>query len=116
MTPRSFASLVEDRLELLDRGLQLGELVAELLALELREAAQLHVEDVVGLDLGELERLGHEAGAGGRRRRPAPRIRAMMASIMSSAFTRPSTMCSRSLALRRRYSVRRVTTSIWWST
>ena len=25
-----------------------------------------------------------------------PRIRAMMASIMSSAFTRPSTMCSRS--------------------
>ena len=41
------------------------ELVAQLLALELREPAQLHVEDVVRLDLGELERRGHEAGAGG---------------------------------------------------
>ena len=29
--------------------------------LELREPAQLHVEDVLGLDLGELERLRHAA-------------------------------------------------------
>ncbi len=29
------------------------------------ELAQLHVEDVVGLDLGELERLDHQAGACG---------------------------------------------------
>ena len=41
------------------------ELVAQLLALELGEPAQLHVEDVVRLDLGELERLRHQPGAGG---------------------------------------------------
>ena len=29
------------------------------------QLAQLHVEDVVGLDLGELERFGHEALSGG---------------------------------------------------
>ncbi len=39
-----------------------------------------------------------------------------MASIMSSAFTRPSTMCSRFFASLRRYSVRRRTTSRWCST
>ena len=63
MTPCSFGLRVEDRLELLDRLLELVELVAQLLALELGEPAQLHVEDVVRLDLGELERLRHEPGA-----------------------------------------------------
>ncbi len=46
----------------------------------------------------------------------ALRMSSMTLSIMPSAFTRPSTMCSRSLARRRRYSVRRVTTSIWCAT
>ena len=47
MTAAQLGVAREDRLELLDRRLQLGELVAQLLALELGEAAQLHVEDVV---------------------------------------------------------------------
>ena len=64
MTVAQLRLALEDRLELLDRRLQLLELVAQLLALELGEPAQLHVEDVVGLDLGELERLRHQAGAG----------------------------------------------------
>src|SRR4029078_9524468 len=55
------ALVLEDRVQLLDGGPQLLELVAQLLALELRQAPQLHVEDVVGLDLAELERLGDEA-------------------------------------------------------
>ena len=54
----------EDRLELFDRGLELTELVAQLLALELGEPAELHVEDVVRLHLGELERRRHQARTG----------------------------------------------------
>ena len=42
------------------------------------------------------------------------RIRAMIASMTSSALMRPSRMCSRSRALRRRNSERRVMTSTWW--
>ena len=59
----------EDRLELLDRRLELTELVAQLLALELGEPAELHVEDVVRLHLGELERRRHQARYGRLRRR-----------------------------------------------
>ena len=44
------------RLQLLDRRLELLLLLGELLAAELREPAERHVEDVVGLDLGEAER------------------------------------------------------------
>ena len=43
---------------------QLLELVAQLLAVELGEAAELHVEDVLRLHVGELERRDHEAGLG----------------------------------------------------
>lgn len=60
--------VVEDRLQLGDERPQLLELLPQLLALELREAPQLHVEDVVRLQLGEPERLGHQAGARSRRR------------------------------------------------
>ena len=55
----------QDRLELLDLLAEVAELVAQLLALELREPPELHVEDEVRLDLAELERLLHEPGAGG---------------------------------------------------
>ena len=44
------------------------------------------------------------------------RIRAMIASITSSALMRPSRMCSRRRALSRRNSERRVMTSTWWRT
>ena len=42
-----------------------------------------------------------------------PRINVMIASIMSSAFSRPSRMCARSRALFSRYWLRRVMTSTW---
>ncbi len=53
----------EDVLEVGDDRLELGEPVHDLLALESRQAAQLHVEDRLGLDLVDLEQL-HQAGAG----------------------------------------------------
>ena len=43
---------------------QLLELVAQLLAVELGEPAELHVEDVLRLHVGELERRDHQAGLG----------------------------------------------------
>ena len=52
---------VEDRLEGRDARLEFGVLVEQLLVFELGEAPQRHVEDVLGLDLAELERLRHEA-------------------------------------------------------
>ncbi len=60
MTVRSFASLARIDSQLLDRLLELVELVLQLLVLELREAAQLQVEDVVGLDLAEAVALAHQ--------------------------------------------------------
>ena len=42
-----------------------------------------------------------------------PRINVMIASIMSSALSRPSRMCARSRALFSRYWLRRVMTSTW---
>ena len=44
------------------------------------------------------------------------RIMAMMASITSSAFSRPSTMWARAVAFFSRYSERLVMTSTWWAT
>ncbi len=59
------AALVgQDGLELGDRLPQLGQLPFELGAAQAGEADERHVEDVVGLDLAELERRGHEPGAG----------------------------------------------------
>ncbi len=54
----------EDGLELLDEALELVALGLELDARELREPAQLELEDVLGLDLGEVEDVD-EAGARG---------------------------------------------------
>ena len=50
-------ALGEDALQLLDRRCELLAFLVELLAAELREPAERHVEDVVRLDLGEPERL-----------------------------------------------------------
>ena len=58
--------VAEDRVEVLDDPLQLGLLLLQLDAGELREAAQRHLEDVVGLGLGEVEDL-HQPLAGHRR-------------------------------------------------
>ena len=52
----------EDVLVVGDLGLELGGLVEDLLALERGEAAQLQVEDRVGLDLVDVEQL-HQARA-----------------------------------------------------
>ena len=70
MTPRSFAVVGEDRLELGDRLRELVVLVAQLLALERGEPAQRHVEDVRGLRLAELVR--RELQAPDAPRRPTP--------------------------------------------
>ena len=50
-------SLAEDVLEVGDDQLELGQAVDDLLALESGQAAQLHVEDGVGLDLVDVEQL-----------------------------------------------------------
>ncbi len=54
----------QDRVELGDLALALGQLVHDALALEGGEPAQLHVEDRDGLDLVDVEQL-HELAAGG---------------------------------------------------
>ena len=60
------ASLVgEDRLEFGDLDDQFGQAFLEVRPAQPGEADQLHVEDVVGLDLGELVRAGHQPLAGG---------------------------------------------------
>ena len=46
----------------------------------------VHVEDVLGLHLGELERLGHERRRGPRGRSSDARMAAMISSIMSSGL------------------------------
>lgn len=53
----------QDRVVLLDHGLQAVVLLDDPLPLEGGQAAQLHREDRVGLDLVDLQQL-HEAGAG----------------------------------------------------
>ena len=78
----------EDVLELGDELDDRDVLVLDLLALERGEAPQLHLEDRVGLDLGEPEP-AHEVW---RARRPRPPTRGwsrMTASRLSSAILRP---------------------------
>ena len=53
MTPRSSAGSAEDALEVGDRLAQRRQLGLQLLDLERDEPAQLHVEDVAGLQLGQ---------------------------------------------------------------
>ena len=66
MTAVELGRVGQDGLELGDGLLQLGQLLLEVDAGQPGEAAELHVEDVVGLDLGELEGLGHQAAHGPR--------------------------------------------------
>ena len=55
----------EDRFQLTDRRADVCQLGLEVDARQPGQLAQLHVEDVDRLDLGELERLGHQARLGG---------------------------------------------------
>ena len=57
MIARWRAGVGEDRLEVGDLGLELGRLVDDLLTLERRQAAQLHLQDRVGLDVVDVEEL-----------------------------------------------------------
>ena len=105
----------QDRFELGDGLEQLGHLLFELGAAQPGQAAERHVEDVGGLDLGEGERARPSSAVRAVGRSSEPRMVAITASSMSMARRRPSTMWARSRALRSRNSERRVTTSIWWS-
>ena len=82
-----------------DASLDLGQLVEDLLLLHAGEALQLQLDDGLRLPLGELE-----ARDQARRALPcgvlAARISWITASRLSSAFWKPSKMCSRSRALR----------------
>ena len=64
MTVRSTGLVAEDRLEHADGLPERGHLGLEVDLGEPRELAEPQVEDVLGLDVGELEGRGHEAGAG----------------------------------------------------
>ena len=93
-----------------DAALDLGQFVQDLLLLHPGEALQLQFDDRLRLLLAELEG-GDQRFA--RFARPlAARIRRITSSRLSSAFWKPSKMCSRSRALRSSYSVRRRTTSM----
>jgi hypothetical protein len=90
-------------------GRELGRLLLELELLQRGEPAQLHVEDVARLDVAQRQ-LVHESGLASAAS-CEERMIEITRSIASSAISRPSTMCSRSRARPRRYSVRRRTTS-----
>ena len=81
-----------------DDELELGELVDDLLPLQGREPAQLHVEDRGRLELVDVEQR-HQALRGPRRRPGCARISAMTSSSVSSALTRPRKMCASLLGL-----------------
>ncbi len=53
----------QDGLELGDDASQLGQFLVELGPAQAGQASQGQIEDVVGLDLGELEALTHQGGA-----------------------------------------------------
>ena len=89
----------EDGLELGDGRAQLGQLLLEVGPAQAGEPAQRHVEDVLGLLLGELERLGHEAPRGPPGVSSLARMVAMISSIRSSALMSPSTMWARPAGL-----------------
>ena len=82
----------------------------DLLALEAGQAAEAHVEDGVGLDLGEPERASCRPARAVVRCRCDARMSAMTSSRWSSAILRPSRMWARSSALASSNSVRRRTT------
>ena len=86
----------EQVLQVRDLRAQLLELVQHLLALHGRERAQPHVEDRLGLALGELEAL-HQllARLGGVLE---ARISAITSSRLSRAIAKPSSMCARASA------------------
>ena len=104
------ARVGEDVLQLRDELDDRDVLVLDLLALERGEAAQLHLEDGVGLDLAEREAL-HEVLRGRSRRPLTHGWSRMTSSRLSSAILRPSRMWARSRAFWRSYSVRLTMTS-----
>ena len=63
ITAAQLAVVGEDGLELGDGLAQLGDLGLEVAAAQTGEPRQGHVEDVLGLHLGELERRGHQGRA-----------------------------------------------------
>ena len=69
------------------------------------EPTEGHVEDVVGLLLGEVERARPSARSRAAARSSDARMAAMTRSSMSMALSRPSTMWARASALRRRNCV-----------
>ena len=71
MTRAEHGLVAEDRLELGDRLAQRRQLGLEVDPGQPGELPEAHVEDVLGLDLGELERLGDERRRGRRRGRPS---------------------------------------------
>ena len=104
----------EDVLELGDELDDREVLVLDLLALEGGQAGEPHVEDGLGLELGQVEPAS--SGCCGRPRRPADsRMVLMTASRLSRAILRPSRMCARARALARSNSVRRRMISRRWS-
>ena len=105
-------ALRQHALELLDCGLELLALLVELVAAELREAAERHVEDVVRLDLGELERLRHQRVAGrGAILRRADRLHDGVDHV--ERLHEALDDVQPRLRLLSRYCVRRVTTTTW---
>ena len=100
-----------------DAALDVGQLVQDLLLLHAGEALELQFDDGLGLLLAELEaRRSDDFAAPSPRQSSAARIELRITSSRwSSAFWKPSRMCSRSRALRSSYSVRRRTTSMRWS-
>ena len=83
-----------------DAPLNFGQLVEDLLLLHAGEALELQLDDGLRLPLAELERARSSDFARLARRLRAARISAMTSSRLSSAFWKPSKMCSRSRALR----------------
>ena len=84
--------VAQDGLELGDGLAQLGHLFFEVGPAQAGQPGQLHVQDVLGLHLGELERRRHQSLSRASARLSDSRIAAMIASIMSRALMSPSTM------------------------
>ena len=92
--------LGQDVFQVGDLGLDLGQVVDDALAFQGGQAAQLHVQDRLGLDLVDVEQLDQAWLATSTV--SDARISAMTSSSASSALTRPRRMWARSLALRSR--------------
>ena len=98
MTVRSTFSSPRIASSIADGLAERGHLGLEVDLGEARELPEPQVEDVLGLHVGELEGLGHQARREPRRGLPMPRMRAMTSSMTSTALSRPSTMWARSCA------------------